>query len=96
MTATQSAQVRHNVEARRFEAEVDGRLCRADYLLAGDTMRLIHTEVHPALEGRGIASALVRAAFDHAAANGLKIAPACSYVRAWARRHPELGHLLAR
>ncbi len=91
-----TAQVVHNVAARRFEAEVDGLLCRADYLLVGDTMRMIHTEVPPALEGRGIASALVRASFEHAAANGLKIAPACSYVSAWARRHREFDSVVAR
>jgi predicted GNAT family acetyltransferase len=92
---THPTEVVHNAAARRFEAVVGGLLCRADYLLVGDTMRLFHTEVPPALEGRGIASVLVRAAFDHAAANGLKIAPACSYVSAWVRRHREFANLVA-
>ena len=92
---TQTIEVVHNATARRFEAEVDGLLCRADYLLVGDTMRMFHTEVPPALEGRGIASALVHAAFEHAAANGLRIAPACSYVNAWVRRHREFANLVA-
>ncbi len=85
----------HDAAARRFEAVVDGELCRADYQLAGDTMRMTHTSVPSALAGRGIASLLVRAAFEHAAAHDLKIAPECSYVDAWARRHRELAHLLA-
>jgi predicted GNAT family acetyltransferase len=37
----------------------------------------------------------VQAAFDHAQAQGLKIRPLCSYVAAWARRHPERAALLA-
>ena len=89
-------EVRHNEAASRFEATVEGLLCRADYRLHGDTMRVFHTEVPRALEGRGIAAELVRAAFDHAAQHGLKVDPVCSYVRVWARRHPEVEGLLAR
>ena len=88
-------EVRHNPAASRFEAVVDGLLCRADYRLDGDTMLVVHTEVPHALEGRGIAAQLVRAVFDHAASSGLKVAPICSYVAVWARRHPEVAPLLA-
>ncbi|GAB4483246.1 MAG: GNAT family N-acetyltransferase [Burkholderiaceae bacterium] len=88
-------EVVHNAAASRFEARVEGLLCRADYRLDGRVMRIFHTEVAPALEGRGIAAALVRAALDRAAAEGLKVAPQCSYVRAYMRRHPETRELLA-
>ena len=88
--------VRHNEAASRFEATVEGLLCRADYRLDGDTMRVFHTEVPRALEGRGIAAELVKAVFGHAAQRGLKVDPVCSYVRVWARRHPEVEGLLAR
>jgi hypothetical protein len=90
-----SFEVVHNAAASRFEARIEGLLCRADYRFDGAVMRIFHTEVPPALEGRGIAAALVRAALDHAAANGLKVAPQCSYVRAYMRRHPETHGLLA-
>jgi uncharacterized protein len=89
-------QVTHNAAARRFETVVDGLLGRCDYRMHGDTMMLVHTEVPPQLEGRGIASRLVRAAFDHAKANGMDVLPVCSYVSAWTRRHPEVESLLAR
>ena len=58
--------IKHNPAAMRFEAIVDGMLCRADYRMHGDTMMLVHTEVPRRLEGRGIASALVKAAFSYA------------------------------
>ncbi len=58
-------------------------------------MLIVHTEVPPQLEGRGIAAALVRAAFEHAEPPGFKVVPACSYVRAYVRRHPETQALLA-
>jgi predicted GNAT family acetyltransferase len=85
----------HNAAASRFEARIEGLLCRADYRLDGNVMRIFHTEVAPALQGRGIAAALVRAALEHAAAAGLKVAPHCSYVRAYMRRHPQTHTLLA-
>jgi predicted GNAT family acetyltransferase len=47
------------------------------------------------LEGRGFAGQVVRGALDYARANGLKVAPACSYVRAYMRRHKETRDLLA-
>ena len=88
-------EIRHNVAARRFETTVDDLLARADYQLAGGVMRLYHTEVPQALEGRGIAGALVKAALAHARDAQLKVEPACGYVRAWMKRHPETHDLLA-
>ena len=87
-------EIRHNDAASRFEATVDGALCRAEYRLVDGVMRIHHTEVPAALEGRGIAGALVRGAMDYAEANGLKVKPWCGYVRAYMRRHPETQRLL--
>jgi predicted GNAT family acetyltransferase len=85
----------HNVASSRFEAVVEEGLCRADYRMAGDVMRIVHTEVPRKLEGRGVAGQVVRGALDYARANGLKVAPVCSYVRAYMRRHKETHDLLA-
>jgi uncharacterized protein len=87
--------IQHNPAAMRFEAVADGMLCRSDYRMHGGTMMLVHTEVPAQLEGKGIASALVKAAFKHAADNGMDVLPVCSYVRAWVQRHPEVKPLLA-
>jgi predicted GNAT family acetyltransferase len=81
-------EVRHNEAASRFEAIVDGLLCRADYRMADGVMRIHHTEVPSALEGRGVAAQLVQAALAYAEANGLQVEPQCGYVRAYMRRHP--------
>ncbi len=88
-------EIRHNAPGRRFEATVNRLLARCDYRMHGGTMMLVHTEVPPQLEGRGIASQLVQAAFDYAKDNGLDVLPVCSFVSAWARRHPEVEPLLA-
>lgn len=87
--------VRHNPEAHRFEAFVEGELCRANYRLMGDVLAMNHTEVPQSLQGRGIACALVRYAVEFARANGMRIAPHCSYVRGYFQRHPEAHDVLA-
>ncbi len=84
----------HNPNASRFEATIEGRLSVAEYRLRGGVMTLFHTLVPPALEGHGIASALVRSALDHARMAGVKVRPDCSYVARWMQRHPESLDLL--
>jgi hypothetical protein len=92
--AKPDVEVVHNAAESRFEARVKGLLCVCVYRLTDGVMRMTHTEVPPMLEGRGIASELVAAAVEHARENGLKVAPLCSYVRAWIRRHPAAQDLL--
>ena len=86
--------VSHNAAASRFEATVDGLLCRADYHLVDGVMRMTHTEVPRELAGRGIAGALVGAALAHAGEAGWQVEPWCSYVRTYMQRHPDTQRLL--
>ena len=85
----------HNTNTQRFEARVDGWMCRAEYQLFDKVMHLVHTEVAPAVEGRGVAAALVRAALSWADERKLTVVPRCSFVRLYMQRHPEFAHLLA-
>lgn len=61
----------------------------------GNVMAIHHTEVPRALEGRGIAALLVRTAVEYARSHGMRVAPHCSYVRTYLRRHPEMHDVLA-
>jgi predicted GNAT family acetyltransferase len=88
--------VRHDPRRQRFEATVEGQLCVADYQLRGDVMWMTHTGVPDAVGGRGIAAELVRVALAHAQDRGLRVEPACSYVAAYMRRHPQTRKLLSR
>jgi predicted GNAT family acetyltransferase len=58
-------------------------------------MVITHTIVPAAIGGRGIAGDLVRAALEHAKAQGLKVEPRCSYADAWMRKHPQFEALRA-
>ena len=61
----------------------------AVYREQGDRAIFTHTEVPAADEGKGIGARLLRAALDDVRQRGFKIVPACSFVAAFVRRHPE-------
>lgn len=87
--------VRHNTAEHRFEAEVEGQMSVADYVLRDGAMVMTHTYTPPELRGRGIAEKLVRAALEHAKKEKLKVVPACSYVDLFIQRHAEFQPLVA-
>ncbi len=81
--------VRHNAAAHRYEIDTDNGLAVAVYREQGDRMIFTHTEVPRPDEGKGLASRLVGAALAYARKRGFKIVPACSFVVAYVRQHPE-------
>jgi hypothetical protein len=83
--------VRHNEAASRYELDTPHGLAIAVYREQAGSRVFTHTEVPPADEGHGFGAELVRAALDDTKARGLKIVPACSFVAAYVRRHPEFA-----
>lgn len=83
-------------EAHRYEARLDGSLAGfLDYRFRGDDrIVLVHTDVDPAFEGRGIGRSLARHALDDARARGLGVVPRCPFVLAFLERHPEYRDLV--
>ena len=82
--------------AGRYEARREGALVGIlEYVVKRGRLALVHTEVPPELEGRGIAGALARFALDDARARALRVIPVCPYVRAFLERHPEFADLVA-
>ena len=61
----------------------------------GDVI-LFHTEVDERVEGRGLGSILVSGALDDIRARGEKVVVLCPFARAYLKRHPEYGDLVAR
>jgi uncharacterized protein len=86
--------VRNHADEQRFEVEQDGELAFLEYSLQTGSIALYHTQVPPALEGRGIGSALAKAGLDFARANHLKVVPTCPFVSAYLKRHPEYQDLV--
>jgi len=78
-----------NPDKSRFEMAAPGGVAFAIYRRVGDVLIVPHTEVPREAEGQGYGSALVRGMLDEARARGLKVRPACPFVTAFMRRHPE-------
>ena len=88
-------EVRNNEAALQYELEVEGQLALAAYRLRDGRITFTHTEVPEALEGRGIGSKLVKAALEDVRAKGLKVVPACAFVKHYIDTHPAEQGLLA-
>ena len=84
----------HRPEADCFEAVVDGLRSECAYRLSPGLVTIFHTGVPRALQGRGVAAALVATALAWVREQGLKVRPSCSYVALYMRRHPETQDLM--
>ena len=74
----------------------DGSEAEMTYRRSGpDTVVADHTEVPVAYRNEGIALKLVERLIADARSEGFRIVPACSYVAAQFRRHPDWAGLLA-
>lgn len=88
-------EVQHNPAHKRFEIIIDEHLNIVEYILVGDRIIFTHTEVHPSLEGKGIASLLAKTGLEYAKTHHLNVVPLCPYVAGYMKRHPAYQELLA-
>ncbi len=87
--------VERDDEARRYEARLDGELAGTlTFRSVAGHLTLVHTEVDPAFEGRGVGAALASNALDDARARGLGVRPLCPFVAAYIGRHPAYADLV--
>ena len=89
---------RHDSECGgEYRAMVEGSsaIGRLTYQRRGDVLVAEHTLVPVEIGGQGVAARLVEAMIANARADGNRIDPACSYVDAAFRRHPEWKDLRA-
>ena len=95
MTDFRDVLARQRYEQGYTDAEGRMRTVHADYAVQGDTRIILHVEAEPELRGTGAAGTFMRALAEHARAEGLKLAPRCSYAVAWLKRHPEFDDVVA-
>jgi len=86
-----------NEDKKRFELEVNGHTAFIESILNNQNiMFLTHTEVPPALEGKGVGKQIVEKALDYVKDHGYTLAPLCPFVAKYLRIHPEWQTLLAK
>jgi len=92
---TQNLNVFQNISENRFEIQIDDLIAVSQYQQTGNVITFYHVGVPPELEGQGIGGLLAKAGLDYARENSLKVIPACPFVAAYIRRHPEYQDLSA-
>lgn len=88
--------VTENPEMSRFEITVGGQTAFVEYRRKADRINLVHTIVPPALEGKGIGSALAKHSLEFARKNSLRVIPSCPFIAAYIESHPQYADLVAK
>jgi predicted GNAT family acetyltransferase len=102
MTQTRDEELRlvDSSQRRRYEiiaADEVEPVAIVDYAMRdAGTVLLMHTEVRPELEGRGIGTRTAELVVDHVRRSGLRAIVGCPFLTSWLRRHPDEQDILAR
>jgi len=91
---TEPLSVAINEQTHRFEASLEGETAFTEYVLHNGALVLPHTVVPAAFEGRGVGSALAKAALGYARDHGLTVKPVCPFIAGYIRKHPEWGDIV--
>ena len=83
-----------NAATCRFEATLGGEVAFTEYVIHDGAIVLPHTVVPPAFEGRGVGSALARAALGHARDHHLTVKPICPFIAGYIGKHPEWADIV--
>jgi uncharacterized protein len=84
----------NNINEKRFEIIIDDHVAALSYTVFENKLYLEHTDVPPALQGKGIAGKLVEGALEYAKVNHLPVVPMCPYANKFIQRHPQYQDLL--
>lgn len=85
----------HNEAAHRFEMHIEGHTAFIEYSPAGNNLLIIaHTEVPPALEGKGVGKMLTEKVLNYIEEQGWTIIPLCPFASAYIKRHPEWDRIV--
>jgi len=87
--------VTHDAGASQFELRTPSGTALLRYVLRGEALDLVHTEVPAAEEGRGLGTVLVEAALAYAREQKVQVIPSCPFVRHYFDEHPDHGALVA-
>jgi predicted GNAT family acetyltransferase len=97
VTDASSARVslRHDPQAKVYEAVLDGEVVGGiAYDVEANRVSLLTTTVTPALQGRGIASAMIRLTLDAIRRDGHTVTIICPVVRSFIERHPDYENVI--
>jgi predicted GNAT family acetyltransferase len=78
----------------RFEVDLGKDKAVLIYMIKVGLFIMLHTEVPPPFEGRGIAAKMAHSALEYAKSEGFKVRSYCPYTTAYIEKHPEYQDLV--
>ena len=79
-----------NNKDHQYELHVEKGIAKIEYIITkNEEIYLTHTEVPPAMEGKGIGSQLVEKALKNIEERKLTLVPLCPFVAGYIQKHPE-------
>ena len=86
--------ITNNEKEQRFEMPVGDDFAVIAYRWQNGKLALMHTEVPPQAEGKGLAGKLAKFAFEQARQQQRKVLVYCPYISSYLKRHPEYNDLV--
>lgn len=85
----------HNETDNQFELHIGLQIAFVEYYTEGTKIYLTHTETPAALQGRGIANALISQTLAHIKKQQQVLVPLCSFVSQYLDKHPQWHSILS-
>lgn len=79
--------IEHDLENKKFFTRIDNHEAYVEYSIHDGGLDILHTIVPKPLEGQGIASQLVKEAYNYAQSENLARLATCPYAVAWLKKH---------
>jgi uncharacterized protein len=81
---------------QRYEARLGEQVVGfTEYRAVRGRLILLHTEVDPEFEGRGVGSRLAAGVLDDIRARGQRVTVKCPFIASYVGRHPEYRDIVA-
>jgi len=78
-----------NEAEQQFQVRLGDEVAFAEYRMVDHGIILPHTVVPESFEGKGVGSALAKAALGYAREHELKVIPLCPFMAGYIAKHPE-------
>ena len=85
----------HNEASKQFELHIDDQIAFVEYYTEGKKIFLTHTETPQSMQGKGIASELIRQTLQHIKKEHLVLVPLCAFVSHYIDSHPQWRSILS-
>jgi len=94
----ETAELKFEGTERRYRATHNGSEVAFSDVdpIGADAVLIKHTEVVPAMEGKGVGGAFMRHILESVRAQGKKVIPTCPFAKAYIEKHPEYHDLVRR